>query len=142
MSLKEFKAKYRWATEEVFKGNVDAVDEVCASDVIRHRPPFPDIKGAEAIKRYYLEIRQAYTDIRFDWEEIIAEGDTLAAHGTFRMKHTGVSPTLRVPPTGKEVVFKACSFSNLKNGKIVEQFEFVDYLGLLQQLGVAPPLGA
>jgi predicted ester cyclase len=58
------------------------------------------------------------------------------------MKHTGVSPTVPVPPTGKEVVMKGGLFVHLKNGKIVEVFEYKEYLGLLQQLGVMPPLRA
>jgi len=142
MSLKEFMAKYRWAVEEAWlKGNVAAMDEVLAPDVITHLSPFPDLKGAEAVKQSQLAVRQAYTDIRFDWDEMIGVGNTMACRWTMRMKHTGVSPMFPVPPTGKELVLKGGWFLHLKGGKIVEVFGYDDYLGLLQQLGVVPPMG-
>jgi predicted ester cyclase len=142
MSLKEFKAKYRWAVEEAYyKGNVDAMDELYIPDGIIHRHPFPDIKGLEAYKQYILAAREGFTNIRFDFEEMIGEGNTMAFRCTWRMKHTGVSPTLPVPPTGKEVVMKGGFFVHLKNSKIAEVFEYKDYLGLLQQFGIAPPTG-
>jgi predicted ester cyclase len=142
MSLEEFKAKYRRAVEEAWlKGNVDAMDEVLAPDVITHLPPFTDIKGSDSVKQAQLTTRQAYTDIRFDWDEMIGEGNTVACRWTMRMKHTGVSPMFPVPPTGKELVLKGGWFLHLKNDKIVEVFGYDDYLGLHQQLGIVPPMG-
>ena len=43
MKAEEIKAKARWFVEEINKGNVDAGDEVFASNLILHRPSFPDI---------------------------------------------------------------------------------------------------
>ncbi len=141
MSLKEFKVKYRWAIEKAYyEGNVAALDELYIPDVIVHQTPFPDIKGLAAYKQYILGARQTYSDINFDWEEMVAEGNTLAFWSTWRMKHTGVSPKMPVPPTGKEVVMKGGLFVHLKDGKITEIFEYKDYLGLFQQLGVMPIL--
>jgi predicted ester cyclase len=137
MSLKELMAKGRWATEEAWcKSNLDALDEIFAPDFIIHAPSFPDIKGLEAYKQYILTARQAFTNIRFDWEEMIGEGNTIACRYTMRMKHTGVSPRFPVPPTGKELVLKGCAFLHLKNGKAVEEFQYNDYLGVFQQLGL------
>jgi predicted ester cyclase len=142
MSLEELKVKYRWAKEEsVIKGNVDALDEVYSPDVVIHRTPFPDINGLEAYKQYYLEAREAYSNIQIEWEEMIGEGNTMACRYTAHVKHMGVWSTLPVPPTVKDLVIKACLFAHLKNGKIVEEFWYDDYLGLHQQLGIAPPLG-
>jgi predicted ester cyclase len=142
MSLKEFMDKYRWATEEAWlKGNVDAMDEVLDPDVITHRPPFPDTKGAEVVKQSQLASREAFADIRFNWDEMIGEGNTIACRWTLRAKHTGVSPLTPVPPTGKELVLQGGWFLYLKGGKIAEVFAYSDNLGLLQQLGVVPPMG-
>lgn len=49
--------------------------------------------------------------------------------------------TILIPPTGKEVTLKGCIVVHVRDGKIVEEFEYSDYLGFLQQLGVVPPLG-
>jgi predicted ester cyclase len=48
---------------------------------------------------------------------------------------------LGIPATGKRVHFVGCSVYRFLDGKIVEQWEYGDVLGLLQQLGVIPPLG-
>jgi predicted ester cyclase len=73
-----------------------------------------------------------------DWEEMISEGDTIAARYTVRAKHTGVNPRFPVQPTGKHVLFKGCLFAHRKNGKDVKVFEYDDWLGFLQQLGIVP----
>jgi steroid delta-isomerase-like uncharacterized protein len=142
MSLEELKAKIRWAGKEAWlKGNLDALDEVYAADYVWHRPPLPDASGLEAVKESIAGMRSAYSDIQVGYEEMVGEGDSLAYRFTWRAKHTGQSPTLPIPPTGKEVLLQGCIVVHLAGGKIVEEFEYSDYLGFLQQLGVVPPLG-
>ncbi len=142
MSLEELKAKIRWAGEEAWlKGNVDAFDEVYAADYVWHRPPLPDLSGLEAVKESVAGMRSTYSDIQISYEEMLGEGDSLAYRFTWRAKHTGQSPTLPIPPTGKEVLLQGCIVVHLAGGKIVEEFEYSDYLGFMQQLGVVPPLG-
>lgn len=34
-----------------------------------------------------------------------------------------------------------CVVVQMVDGRIAEEFEYADYLGFLQQLGVVPPLG-
>ena len=142
MSLKELEAKIQWAIEEAwYKGNVDAFDEVYAADYVWHRPPFPDVSGVVALKQSTADTRLAYSDLQVTFAEWIAEGDAIAYRATLRMKHTGVSPTLPIPPTGKEVTLQSCIVAHVKDGKIIEEYEYSDYLGFLQQLGVVPALG-
>jgi predicted ester cyclase len=142
MPLEELKAKIRWAGEEAWlKGNVDAFDEVYAADYVWHRPPLPDLSGLEAVKESVAGMRSTYSDIQISYEEMLGEGDSLAYRFTWRAKHTGQSPTLPIPPTGKEVLLQGCIVVHLAGGKIVEEFEYSDYLGFMQQLGVVPPLG-
>jgi len=142
MSLEEIKANIRWAGEEAWiRGNLDALDEVYDADYVFHRPPFPDTKGLEAVKQSIAGSRSAYSDIQATYDEWVGEGDTIAYRWTFRLKHTGQSPSLPIPPTGKEVTLVGCTVVHLKDGKVIEEFEYGDYLGFLQQLGVVPPLG-
>ena len=142
MSLEELKSKLRWAGEEAWlKGNVDAFDEVYAADYVWHRPPLPDLEGVEAAKQSVGDTRQAYSDIQIKYEEWAAEGDSIAYRWTWQAKHTGESPTLPIPPTGKEVTLQGCTVVHIADGKVIEEFEYSDYLGFLQQLGVVPPLG-
>lgn len=143
MSIKEFKAKYRQAVEEAYyKGNFDPLDELYLPGVIIHQAPFPDTNGLEEYKNSILMNRQAFTDIHFNWEEMLGEGNAMAFRATWHMKHTGVSPKIPISPTGKEIVMKAGLFIYLRDGKIAEVFEYKDYLGLMKQLGVMPSFQA
>jgi predicted ester cyclase len=142
MSLKEVIDKSIWAIEEAWcKGNANAMNELWDPNLICQIYPFPELKGLESLKQRILARIPAYTDIRFDWEDTVGEGDTIAIRYTMYAKHTGVSPSFPVPPTGKELVVKGCVFCRLKNGKIVEQYEYDDFLGVYQQLGILKPPG-
>jgi steroid delta-isomerase-like uncharacterized protein len=142
MSLEELKAKIRRAGEEAWlKGNVEAFDELYTADYLWHRPPLPDVSGLEAAKESVAGMRRAFSDIQISYEEMVGEGDSLAYRYTWRARHTGQSPALGIPPTGKEALLQGCIVVHLAGGKIVEEFEYSDYLGFLQQLGVVPPLG-
>ena len=142
MSIEELKAKIRWAGEQAWlKGNLDALDEVYCGDYVWHRSPFPDARGLEAVKKSMAGMLSAYSDIRIAYEEMIGEGNSIAYRYSWRARHTGQSPTLPIPPTGKEVTLTGCVVVHIADGKVVEEFEHSDYLGFLQQLGVVPPLG-
>jgi predicted ester cyclase len=140
--MEEMKRKIEWAGKEAWlKGNLDAFDEVYAEDYIWHRPPFPDISGLVALKESVNSMRESYSAMEISYDEMIAEGDSIAYRMTFHGRHTGQSPTLPIPPTGKEVTLVGCVVVHVVDGKIGEEFEHSDYLGFLQQLGVVPPLG-
>lgn len=143
MSLEDLKAKIVRLTEEIWlKGNVDAMNELFAPDIVLKLYPFPDIKGLEAAKQGVRMQLQAYTNLGWDTEEIIGEGNTIVWRYTLHGKHTGVSPTIPFPPSGKELVMKSCDVYHLKDGKIIECLGYRDYLGMLQQMGVVPLLKA
>jgi predicted ester cyclase len=142
MSMEELKEKIRLAGLEAwYNGNFEPWEEVYAPDVLSRHPPFPDLHGLDAVKAYVAGAREGYSDIEFEYGEMIAEGDMIAYRYSGRMKHTGTSPSLPVPPTGKELYLEGCVFVRIKEGKIVEEHEFSDYLGFLQQLGLMPPPG-
>jgi predicted ester cyclase len=56
-------------------------------------------------------------------------------HGTLQGDFFGI------PATGKGVTITGMGISRIENGKIVELWSNFDQLGLMQQLGVIPPMG-
>jgi predicted ester cyclase len=46
-----------------------------------------------------------------------------------------------IPPTGKQVVVKGIQVFRIFEGKIAEVWSSSDDLGMMQQLGVIPPMG-
>jgi predicted ester cyclase len=67
------------------------------------------------------------------------KGDKVAVRQTCRGTHT--SHFLQIPPTGKQVTFTSIEIYRVSGGKLAEEWVELDMLGLLQQIGVAPPGG-
>jgi predicted ester cyclase len=72
---------------------------------------------------------------------MIAQGDMLAAHWTYRGTHTGHIPDLDLAPTDKEITMERMGFYRFEGAKIVEMWRVNDLLSFWQQIGVSPPLG-
>ena len=138
----ELKAKVRQEIDEAWNmGNVDVLDELYSADMVYHIPPYPDIVGLEAYKQFIEENHTAYPDLKLTIIEIITEGDTVATRWTYDGTQEGPSPTLGIPATGKHVIFSGCVVAHQVDGKTVEAWNHVDWVGLLTQLGftLTPP---
>ena len=72
-------------------------------------------------------------------EEVRAEGEKVVVRWTARGTHRG--ELMGIPPTGKQVVTSGISILRIANGKIAEQWDIFDNLGMLQQMGVIPTMG-
>jgi predicted ester cyclase len=71
---------------------------------------------------------------------MVAEGDEVVVRYTAEGTQQGA--LLGVPPTGKRFRISAISIYRLAEGKVAEQWEQGDLLGLMQQLGVIPAPGS
>jgi predicted ester cyclase len=133
----ENKAIYRRFIEEVWnQGNVDVADELLAADATApsapQLPPGPD--GVKAVVRLF---RNAFPDFYMTIEDIISEGDKVAARFIEGGTHRG--QFMAAAPTDREVVFTEIAIVRLVDGRIAESRWEVDMLGLYQQLGLIPP---
>jgi predicted ester cyclase len=134
--------KIRRATlDAINKGNVEALDEVINPSFVLHRPPGPDCRSLDAYKQMILGLRKAFSNIEFTVEDYIRSGDMHASRYTMRGTHTGPIPAAPIPPTGKTVTINGMVMARWANDKVVEEWEYVDMLGLMQQLGVLPAMG-
>ena len=81
-------------------------------------------------------MRGGFPDIQWTLEEMVAEGDKVAARFTMRGTHRGTF--FGVPPTGNKIAVQAMNIYRLSRGQFVEEHGQPDMLGLLQQIGAAP----
>ena len=58
----------------------------------------------------------------------------------FTARGTNLGPFLGHPPTGRVVTYTGFDMNRIEGGKIVESWVSYDALGLLQQLGLVPPI--
>jgi steroid delta-isomerase-like uncharacterized protein len=139
MSSEQNKAIVRRAFEEPWKGNLDVVDELIASDYIGYDPANPEpLRGPEGVREFIASYRAAFPDARITVEQQLAEGDLVATRWSGRGTHEG--ELMGISPTGKEVTVSGLTISRLQRGKIVEEFLNWDTLGMMQQLGAVPAL--
>jgi steroid delta-isomerase-like uncharacterized protein len=130
------KTAVRRLFEEVWnKGNQVVVDELFAQNYTHHDPSTADLgQGPQSEKRRVTLYRNAFPDLRFTIEDVIAEGETVMARYTARGTHKG--NLNEIAATGKQINVTGVSISRFTNGKIAESWVNWDALGLMQQIGV------
>lgn len=76
----QHKTTVRRALEDLFNtGDLEIADEVFAADYVDHSSSNPELSSVENIKRFVGEWRIAFPDTRNVVEDMIAEGDKVAA---------------------------------------------------------------
>jgi predicted ester cyclase len=91
------------------------------------------------LKQAYRAFSDAFPDIWFTFEDLIAEGDLVVGRGVIEGTHSGAF--LGIPPTHKKIRWTGTRMFRVRNGKVSEGWINFDMLGMLQQLGVAPAPG-
>jgi steroid delta-isomerase-like uncharacterized protein len=134
------KAAVRRFVEAVWnEGNLSVADDYVAPTYTHHDPSTPDFeRGPEGEKRRVTLYRSAFPDLRLTIEDLIADGDNVAARWSIRATHKGQLD--QIPPTGKPVSITGVSIVRFADGKMAEGWIQWDALGMLQQIGVVPEL--
>ena len=136
----ENKAVLRRWIEAYNERDLEAEADVLAPDYVAHVPAAPGpLEGLEAWRRFSGSFAEAFPDLRLTVEDIMAEGDMVAARVAFRGTHRGEFQG--IPPTDKEVAFTAIEVNRVRDGKVEEHWVELDLLGLMQQLGAIPEPG-
>ena len=134
VSVEANKALVRRVFDDVYStGDVAAIDEFFAADFARHRPGAPDTMGTAAMKEYVTRTRAVFSDLRVTVDELIGEGDQVAARVTAHALQRG--PFLGIPATDLAVSIAEVQFFRIADGKVSEVWVLGDVFGLLQQLG-------
>jgi steroid delta-isomerase-like uncharacterized protein len=112
-------------------------DELISTNAIFHVPGNPQpMRGPAGYLAIIGMMRQGFPDIQWTLEEMVAEGDKVAARFIMRGTHQGTF--FGVPPTGKKITVQAMNIYRLSNGQFLEEHGQPDMLGLLQQIGAVP----
>jgi steroid delta-isomerase-like uncharacterized protein len=115
----------------------DDLQEVYADDIVMHEPD-EDVRGIEGLKQYVSMIRSALPDLHLTLEDDIAEGNKVVSRWRAQGTHQG--ELMGIAPTGNQVAITGITIHRIEDGKIVEEWENWDALGLMQQIGaVASP---
>ncbi len=113
--------------------------QLVATDFVGHFPGQPPIQGLEAFRQFGSLYFTAFPDLQITPEDLIAEGDKVSMRYSWRGTHK--AELMGIPATGKQVTASGISILRVADGKIAEQWDNFDTLGMLQQLGVLPVMG-
>lgn len=138
MSIEENKAlANRWMKEIWQEANPTSMNELLIPDFYFSYAP-PGVKpNREVYKESIDSIHAGFPDIIFTAEDMMAEGDKVAVHWKGHGTHKG--EFWGVPPSGNEVMMGGISIIRIEGTKIVEEWGYIDTLGLMQQIGALPP---
>jgi steroid delta-isomerase-like uncharacterized protein len=121
---------------------INSADENLAQQLISpvakfHVPGQPEpLQGPKGYLVIISMMRSGFSDIQWTLEDLITEGNKVAARFTMRGTHNG--EFFGIPATGKVIAVQAINFYRLGNEQIIEEHGQPDLLGLLQQIGAIP----
>lgn len=138
MSTEVNKAIVQGYFEEAWNnGTLDHLDQCLAMDVVEHgAPQIPGLNGRDALKVIIGGARASLPDIEIALHDLIAEGDKVVTRYTMMATHQ--NEFMGAPPTGRQLMVEGAAIYRLADGEIVEIWNFLDSLSLMQQLGVVP----
>jgi len=142
MSTEENKNLVTQFLDDLYKamkgGDIDAfAEKYISKDFICHDPVSGD-SDSDAQKMELKKLFDAFPDFEWTVEDMIAEDDKVVVRVMHRGTHQG--EFMGIKPTGKQVTYGSNTTFRVKDGKIAEEWGYGDHLGLMQQLGVIPPM--
>ena len=93
----------------------------------------PDTVGVDALRDSFHRFRSTFTDLHITIEEMVSEGDLVAARWTATGTHTG--DLAGIAATGNAVRWGGTDLYRLVDGTIVEWWRNDDFVWLLHQVG-------
>lgn len=106
---------------------------------LEHKEVPAGLQGIDGFKQFFSMPLGAFPDFRMDVQDMIAEGDKVAArisvHGTHQGEYMGMSPTRN------RIEVTAIDIFRIEGSKITGHWSSFENLGMMQQLGAVPSLG-
>ncbi|NJW51549.1 ester cyclase [Salinimicrobium oceani] len=116
------------------KGQIDQINATNFDENIVMISQPENVVGIQNFKAYYQNFLTGFSNIEFRVIDAFGQGDQLVKHWRFKGKHTG--DFFGIPATGKVVDVEGVTLVKMKNGKIVQEHDFMDSMIFMQQLGL------
>ena len=121
-------------------GDLDACMQLYADDAVQlmHDGLF---EGVDAIRERLARDLTAFPDAKYVVESFVEDGDTFADEWTFTGTNTGpfrLPDGSEVSATGRPVEIKGMELVEVRDGKIVVDNLYYDFMAAVSQLGLVP----
>ena len=125
----------RFVDEIFVRGRLESIDELVAPDFVSHTFSFTD-DGREQLRAATQRVHASLSDVTFDVEDVVVEGDQAVVRLT--SSATPIGDFMGVPAGGKRYTIGEMHWFRVEGGKVVEHWHQHDALGLMKQLGAFP----
>jgi len=129
------KAAVRDCFDNASRGNFDALRSIVSPDFVLHPE---EVRGPDGLAELVQGYRDALADLSVTIDHQFTDGDYVATRTTIRGRHEG--ELAGTPPTGRQVEYMGLTISRCRDGKIEEEWELVDTVTLLRQIGALPEM--
>jgi steroid delta-isomerase-like uncharacterized protein len=134
-SIEEIKRLPKLYLEEVVnKRRLELLPQIFSKDYVSHEMSGKDtypIKN-NILKPFLISLFNAFPDLHYTIDNLIAEGDKVAVSCTARGTHKG--EFFGVGATGNKVMYKEIFIFRISNGMLAEGWVVVDVAGVKEQL--------
>jgi predicted ester cyclase len=120
------------------QGNLAPLNHLYDPDYVSNPAKGGVSKGLQGLEWLVITFRTAFRDLQCTIVDEFRGEDRYAAHWMISGTHAGLF--FGNQPTGKPFKVPGIIFARIKDSRIVEDWTLVDLMGILQQLGIIPPL--
>ena len=121
----------RWFEEVWNQKRTDTLEEILSPDCAGHMVS-GEVPGVEAFRLVRDEFLSAFPDLRFEIEDIVAEGDNAVVRWKASGTHSGDG--LGLTATHEPIEVRGITWHRYEDGKIVEGWDGWNQSGLMQEL--------
>jgi ketosteroid isomerase-like protein len=118
-----------WAHRVWVERDPAAIDEMCTSESCWHGLGRQPLVGAEAYKAFHQHLCRLLQETRLEVNHYIEQDGWMAALCTFTGRMSD----------GRQATAKGAIHARVADGKVLEAYNYFDFLGFFMQLGLLPP---
>ena len=112
--------------------NVEMISTFWSENYVNHAVPTDPQTGMDNLKRSHQMFLNAFSGLRLEVLDQVAEGDKVVSRLRFSGSHTG--EFMHLPATNRSIQMTGIRIDRIENGKIVEHWADYDLAGLMRQL--------
>jgi len=125
----------------------ELIDPAATNREAADEPPETRGRGPAAFLATARWLHAAFSDLRWEIDDVVEDGDLVVLHATMKGTHTGpfigygpdARPKVAFPPTGRAFAATQTHWFRIADGKVVEHWANRDDRGMGEQLGWTPP---
>ena len=122
--------------EAIGNRELSAIDRYYSPDAIYHGTGEMANADMATFKQFISAVFEGFPEFKVSQDQLLSDGDKVTYVNTYMGTHEG--QFMGIPATGNDINVRSIGIAQISGGRIVEEWENFDELGMMQQLGVIP----